>query len=65
MADSITLDRVTDELNQIAQVHVVKLAERESLGELNFSEIKDVLDRTIRHAAQFPSALKTVGTSPK
>jgi hypothetical protein len=33
----------------------VELAERKSLGDLNFSEIRELLDRTIRHAAELVS----------
>jgi hypothetical protein len=55
MADAITFERLASQLRQIAGLDVVELAERKSLGDLNFSEIKDLLDRTIRHAAELVS----------
>ncbi|MFS8084859.1 MAG: hypothetical protein ACMG6H_04460, partial [Acidobacteriota bacterium] len=55
MADTITLDNLVNQLGQIASVDVVELAERKNLGDLNFGEIKELLDRTIRHAAQLLS----------
>jgi len=55
MANTDTLDNLEGQLKEIAELDVEELAERKTLGELNFSEIKDLLDRTIRQAAQLLS----------